>query len=181
MIDDRGGGSGRGSGALLALLDRGLGAVTFAAAALGALLLLVMTAVVGYSVALRYLFNRPQVWTDQLVGYLLVVVVLAGAAEALRRGEHIGVDLITERLSVAARRLAEIWGMAAVVLVSGCLVAAGWDVVSFSYDVGLVSDGYLEVPMWLPQAAVPAGAGLLGVAALNRLLRLLFGLNGPEG
>jgi C4-dicarboxylate transporter DctQ subunit len=137
--------------------------------------------VVGYSVALRYLFNRPQVWTDQLVGYLLVVVVLAGAAEALRRGEHIGVDLITERLSVAARRLAEIWGMAAVVLVSGCLVAAGWEVVSFSYDVGLVSDGYLEVPMWLPQAAVPAGAGLLGIAALNRLLRLLFGLNGPEG
>lgn len=181
MIDDRGGGSGRGPGALLALLDRGLGAVTFAAAALGALLLLVMTAVVGYSVALRYLFNRPQVWTDQLVGYLLVVVVLAGAAEALRRGEHIGVDLITERLSVAARRLAEIWGMAAVVLVSGCLVAAGWEVVSFSYDVGLVSDGYLEVPMWLPQAAVPAGAALLGIAALNRLLRLLFGLNGPEG
>ena len=95
MLDDRGGGSGRGPGALLALLDRGLGAVTFAAAALGALLLLVMTAVVGYSVALRYLFNRPQVWTDQLVGYLLVVVVLAGAAEALRRGEHNGVDLIT--------------------------------------------------------------------------------------
>jgi len=181
MIEDRGGGSGRGPGALLALLDRGLGAVTFAAAALGALLLLVMTAVVGYSVALRYLFNRPQVWTDQLVGYLLVVVVLAGAAEALRRGEHIGVDLITERLSVAARRLAEIWGMAAVVLVSGCLVAAGWEVVSFSYDVGLVSDGYLEVPMWLPQAAVPAGAALLGIAALNRLLRLLIGLEGPQG
>ena len=75
MLDDPGGASGRGSGALLGLLDRGLGAVTFAAAVLGAALLLVMTAVVGYSVALRYLFNRPQVWTDQLVGYLLVVVV----------------------------------------------------------------------------------------------------------
>ena len=181
MPDDPGGASGRRPVALLGLLDRGLGAVTFAAAAVGALLLLVMTAVVGYSDALRYLFNRPQVWTDELVGYLLVVVVFAGAAEALRRGEHIGVDLITERLSGSARRLAEIWGMAAVALVSGCLVAAGWEVVSFSYDVGLVSDGYLEVPMWLPQAAVPAGAGLLGIAALNRLLRLLFGLNGPEG
>jgi C4-dicarboxylate transporter DctQ subunit len=181
MHDDRGGASGRGSGALLALLDRGLGVVTFAAAALGALLLLVMTAVVGYSVALRYLFNRPQVWTDELVGYLLVALVMAGAAETLRRGEHIGVDLVTERLSLGGRRLAEIWGMAAVALVSGCLVAAGWEVAAFSHSVGLISDGYLEVPMWLPQAAVPAGAGLLGIAALNRLLRLLVGLEGPQG
>jgi C4-dicarboxylate transporter DctQ subunit len=106
---------------------------------------------------------------------------MAGAAEALRRGEHIGVDLVTERLSLGGRRLAEIWGMAAVTLVSGCLVAAGWEVAAFSHGVGLISDGYLEVPMWLPQAAVPAGAGLLGIAALNRLLRLLVGLEGPEG
>ncbi len=67
MQDHPGSAPGSGSGALLALLDRGLGAVTFAAAALGAVLLLVMTAVVGYSVALRYLFNRPQVWTDEFV------------------------------------------------------------------------------------------------------------------
>jgi len=179
--EDPKGASGRKPGAFLSLLDRGLGALTYAAAVAGAGLLLVMTAAVGYGVVLRYLFNRPQVWTDELVGYLLVVLVMAGAADVLRRGEHIGVDLVTERLSPKARRLAEIWGMAAVVLVSGCLAAAGWELAEFSYSVGLFSDGYLEVPMWLPQAAVPIGAALLAIAALNRLLRLLFGLNGPAG
>ena len=51
---------------------------------------------------------------------------------------------------------------------------------AFSHSVGLVSDGYLEVPMWLPQAAVPAGAGLLALAAFNRLLRLVVGLEKPK-
>ena len=134
----------------------------------------------GDVVVLRYLFDRPQVWTDELVGYLLVVRVMAGAADVLRRGEHIGVDLLTERLSPRFRRLAELWGLAAVILVSGCLVAAGWELAEFSYSIGLFSEGYLELPLWLPQAAVPAGAALLAIAAINRLLRLLLGLNGTE-
>jgi C4-dicarboxylate transporter DctQ subunit len=66
-------------------------------------------------------------------------------------------------------------------VVSGCLAAAGWELAEFSHSVGLFSDGYLEVPMWLPQAALPAGATLLAIAALNRMLRLIFGLNGPAG
>jgi C4-dicarboxylate transporter DctQ subunit len=180
MSDTPSGAPGGKLGAPLEFLDRGLGLVSAGVAVIGALLLLVMTAVVGYSVALRYLFNRPQVWTDELVGYLLVVLVMAGATEALRRGEHIGVDLITERLSARGRRLAEIWAMAAVVFVAACLVAAGWEVAAFSHSVGLISVGYLEVPMWLPQAAVPAGAGLLALAAFNRLLRLLVGLETPK-
>jgi C4-dicarboxylate transporter DctQ subunit len=160
MSDTPSGAPGGKLGAPLEFLDRGLGLVSAGVAVIGALLLLIMTAVVGYSVALRYLFNRPQVWTDELVGYLLVVLVMAGATEALRRGEHIGVDLITERLSARGRRLAE--------------------VAAFSHSVGLISVGYLEVPMWLPQAAVPAGAGLLALAAFNRLLRLLVGLENPK-
>jgi TRAP-type C4-dicarboxylate transport system permease small subunit len=51
--------------------------------------------------------------------------------------------------------------------------------VLFSASVGLLSDGYLEVPMWIPQLAVPVGAALLLLTALGGLIRLLF--EPPEG
>jgi len=37
--------------------------------------------------------------------------------------------------------------------------------VGFSRMVGLMSNGYLAVPMWIPQLLVPAGAVLLLAAA----------------
>jgi C4-dicarboxylate transporter DctQ subunit len=47
---------------------------------------------------------------------------------------------------------------------------------AFSAEMGIKSEGYLAMPMWLPQATLPLGFALLGLAALNRLLRLLTGL-----
>ena len=86
--------------------------------AVGALVSVMLAFIVGYSVLMRYLFNHPQTWTDELSGYLLVLIVMMGLAEALRRGDHIGVDLLTSRLSEKGRRLIEIWGMLAVIVIS---------------------------------------------------------------
>jgi TRAP-type C4-dicarboxylate transport system permease small subunit len=38
--------------------------------------------------------------------------------------------------------------------------------VAFSRMVDLKSNGYLEVPMWMPQILVPVGAVLMGLAAI---------------
>ena len=164
-------------GAVLFYLDHVLDWTARAASALGAVLVIAMTFIVGYGVAMRYLFNRPQVWTDELCGYLLVLLVMLGVAETLRRGEHISVDLLTERLGPRAQRWVEVWGMLAVIGVAAVLLVSGWDMVSFSAMVGLYSQGYLEAPMWLPQATIPLGAALLLVVALNRLLRLILDLD----
>ena len=45
--------------------------------------------------------------------------------------------------------------------------------VEFSYSVGLISEGYVEIEMWIPQSAIPMGMGLLIIAAVNRLLQQL--------
>ena len=50
--------------------------------------------------------NWPLTWGDEMLGYLLVATVMAGAAEALRRGDHIAIDLVTSRLTGRARRAA---------------------------------------------------------------------------
>ena len=134
--------------------------------ALAAAALLASLALVSYSVAMRYFFNQPIPWIDEMVGYLLVACVMLAAADTLRTGEHISVDVLTERLSARGRRWVLVGGLIAVAVTALLLAKEGVDMVAFSRMVGLISNGYLAVPMWIPQALVPIGAVLLLLAAL---------------
>jgi len=146
------------------------------AAMLGAALVVATVLIVTYSVFMRYVFNTPQTWTDELVGYFLVYTVMLGVAAELRRGDHISVDLLTSRLGPTGRRLIDIWGMIAVMAVAAAMLDSSLDMVAFSQMVGLISDGYVEVPMWIPQMALVVGYAMLLLSAANRLLRIAVGL-----
>ena len=146
--------------------ERLVRALAGAGVAIAAASTLVSMAVIAYSVVMRYVFNEPVPWVDELVGYLLVASVMLAAADALFHGEHIAVDVLTERLAGRGRRIVALVGLAAVAVTAVLLAWEGVDMVAFSRMVGLRSNGYLAAPMWLPQLAVPAGAALLGVAAV---------------
>ncbi len=151
-------------------LDRWIGAVTWVAAAVGAGVVLLMMSVVGYSVVNRYLLGTPVTWTDELSGYLVVALVMLGTAEALRRGEHISVDLITSRLGERGQRIAEVWGNIMVLVVAAALLISGMETIEYSVNFGILSEGYLEVPMWIPQSFLILGAVLLALVAVANLL-----------
>ncbi len=165
---------------LVSLLDNVDRRLALGCAAVGAMLVLVTVALVTYSVFMRYLLNIPQTWTDELVGYFLVYIVMLGVAESLRRGDHIGVDLITEHLPCKVRKAMDIWGMVAVIAMALAMLYSSYLMVAFSYQVNLYSDGYVEAPLWIPQAALLLGYGLLALSALNRLLRLVLDLPLPK-
>lgn len=137
--------------------------------ALAAASLLVSLALIAYSVVLRYFLNRPQPWIDEIAGYLLVASVMLAAADALLHGEHIAVDIVTDRLPEGARQIVYKLGLVAVAAMGTLLAISGWDMVEFSWMSGLFSTGYMSVPMWIPQLLVPIGALLLVIAALAML------------
>jgi C4-dicarboxylate transporter, DctQ subunit len=145
--------------------DRLVRALSRLGIALAAAAMLVSLFLIGYSVVMRYFLNRPTAWVDELVGYLLVASVMLAAADALLSGEHIAVDIVTEKLGPRGRRWTLLGGLIAVGASAALLVVEGIDMVAFSRMVGLMSNGYLAVPMWVPQAVVPIGAALMGLAA----------------
>ena len=163
-------GAPRDFGALLDGIERFLEILCRLGTMIGALLVIATMIVVGYSVVLRYAFGVPQVWTDELVSFWLVAIVTLGAADVLRRDEHIRIDLVTDRLPTGAKAWIEIAGLVSVILFSTVLTISGWEMVKFSWDVELLSEGYLELPMWIPQSLIPVGFALMGVAALYRLV-----------
>lgn len=80
-------------------------------------------------VVLRYVFNQPQTWAEEVGRYLFIWITFLGAAVAFSRDIHIRVDAVMELLGPAVaragdliRRLIEAAAVGAL-LYSGILVA----------------------------------------------------------
>lgn len=138
--------------------------------ALSALLILVVLGITVVSVFNRYMLNKPIMGVDEGTGFLVVAIVMLGAAEALRRGDHIRIDLLVDHASPRLRWWLELWSLASVICFAALLLVASWHTVRFSRAFGAYSTGYLSIPMWIPQSTMVVGSVLLGLAALAVLL-----------
>lgn len=158
----------------MSLLEKLVGLVSRIAAALGAVATVTCLLMVGYAVAMRYVFGAPQPWIDKAAGWMVVALVMLAAPEAQRRFEHIGVDVAVSKLGPRLARLAHLIGALSVAVVAAVLFQAGWEAVSFSRMVGLMTD--IEgVPQWWIQVLLLIGAALLFLVSSCQALLLAFG------
>jgi tripartite ATP-independent transporter DctM subunit len=87
--------------------------------AIAAILLAADLVVVCVSVLLRFLFNAPVEWSDDVARGLMVGSAFFGAASALARGENVGVSFFRDMLPMRPRALVDAASAALVVLISG--------------------------------------------------------------
>jgi len=112
---------------------------------------------------------------DDISGYFMGASTFFALAYALRRGGHIRVELLLQRLGDRARRVFEVWCLGAASLLSG--YAAWWCTFLTweSYELGDVSPGIVAIPLWLPQLSMCAGLILLTIAFIDDLVRVIAG------
>lgn len=144
----------------------------FGGAVSGAIILIVL-ALTSVGVFMRYVLDQPMRGVDEATGFLVVAVVMFGAAETLRKGDHIQIDLVTNVTRGKTRWLLDLWAHACVVVFSAVFLFTAWRTVAFSWAFGDYSTGYLEMPMWIPQATMLPGAALLGLVAILKIVRLV--------
>jgi len=138
---------------------------------LSSLLILLSFCLMIFAIFQRYFLNTPLKWGDEMLGYLLVAIVMSGMAEALRRGDHVAIDLVSSFFGHTARGWLTRLSYSAVLAFAVIFGISADEVVRFSYGFGSYSPGYLEAPMWIPQSTMVAGSVLLGLGALAGLLR----------
>ena len=91
----------------------------------------------------------------------------------LRTGNHLRVELITNHLSAAARKVVEIISIL-IAIVSVCFLTAWlFRFVLQSYDYKVDSQSQLETPLWIPQSVLCVGTTVLILALISRLIRVL--------
>ena len=114
----------------------------FAAACMGVLALITFA-----NVVLRYLTDESIAWTEEISIALMVVMTLAAGGAAVARERHIRIDYFLERGSPQRRRLFELIGAAAIVLLFAAMAVLGARMVWDEYRFGETSPG-IGVPKW---------------------------------
>lgn len=127
----------------------------------------VMIGVTFLQVVFRYVFDAPLTWSEEVARYLFVWIVFLGAVLGLHRGMHIGVDLLTQRLSVGARRAVALFNETMIIVFCGIVVWASQDVLAVNAFQVSPAVGIVMAHVY---AVIPLSMVLLAVVALKRMV-----------
>ncbi|NYT37179.1 TRAP transporter small permease subunit [Allopusillimonas soli] len=144
-----------------------------AALGLASILVLADLLLIGCAVLLRYVFSSPIVGNDEIVASTLTALVMLAAPDVLRRNGHIGVDVLVGALPPRLATWASVWSCLSVLMVAALLIVNGWKAVTLSRTIGLLTEGHLEMPVWMLQLFLPLGGLLLALVAVELLWRAL--------
>ena len=134
-----------------------------------------------WQVFTRYVLRNPSSWTEELAIFLLIWVALLGAAVALNRGAHLGIDYFVGKLDKKTRLLVEIFVFFCVACFAFCIMLLGGiDLVQTTLYLEQKSPA-LGIEMGYVYLAVPiSGCFMLLYSALAFTERLLLYLKHPE-
>ena len=153
-------------------MRRGLDSLYDAAAVLAAFFLIGTLVMVLTGVAGR-LFNFYLRGNDAYAGYCMAAASFFALAHTLKRGEHIRVTLILDRLGTRARYVAELWCYAAAAFLSGAIAYFSVRLAWQSYTFNDISQGSDATPLWIPQIGMAAGTVVLCIAFVDALVVLI--------
>ena len=147
--------------------DKLLGYVTYTAAAVSGLAILLTAFMICYEIIARSVFGSPTVWVMEISTYFLIFAGFLGMAYTMRKNGHICVDFLYARFSRNVRRVLDIFTSALSLFAMYVCVTESTNYMLMSYDMGIVSPSLLRVPLWIPQTAMVVGFTLLFLEILN--------------
>ena len=146
--------------------------------------LIVMLVLVAVDIVTRWLFNFSFEVSDEVGGYMLVVITFLSLPVCQVHGSFHQVELVQARLSPRARALSQ---LIFVLLALVACVLLAWQFIRLelsSWRFGDVAPTYLATPLWLPR--LPMALGMIALAfslcrtivAEARRLRMLTTVGG---
>ncbi|SLM99190.1 TRAP transporter small permease [Brevibacterium yomogidense] len=138
-----------------------------------AALMLVMTVLIGWQVIARFIVGESLTFSEEVSRFVMVWLVLLGAAYAAKNGRLMKVDIVEHMLSGKAK--------STVIMVAGVLsivfylvlVVFGFFIVSaVSYQMTPAT----EVSMSIPMAALPVGGLLLIINTIHQMFGVALGV-----
>lgn len=112
---------------------------------------------------------------DDFTSWSVAASVFFALAYTFKKGAHIQVTLIIERLTGRWAKAATILSLFISAIAIGFLTLSAIHLSYDNYQYGDLAPGLLSVPMWIPTISLFLGALLLFLAILDSLLAAIFG------
>lgn len=129
---------------------------------IAAVLLVVVVAVTLLQIVLRYVFNSPLIWSEELVKFLIVWIAFIGAGAVCFDGRHLNVDVFF-KLMPEGMRAAVRWINAAISV--GFLAILAWTSLTL-----------VKIEMMQELSSIPLTLGHLRLAATFGAALMIAGI-----
>jgi len=138
---------------------------------------IILTASVIYEVIARSVFNKPTIWSLEIVTYMISCVAFFGSAYVLRINKHLEINLLTQLFSDKYRRIMKIFSDTIALLFCLIVFFYGCKLIELSYILGVVSVSELRIPLWIPQLTIPFGFFALSLEFFLRIVKTIKKIN----
>jgi len=131
-------------------------------------------------VILRYFFNSPTVWANELAQMLFGAYAILAGGYILRTGGHVNVDILYSRLSRKQRAVLDIVTSSLFFLFCGMLLVYGGSLAWDSLARFEHSQSAWNPPLYPAKLMIPLAAILLMLQGLTKLIRdilILFNID----
>lgn len=142
-----------------------------------ALSLFVLVLITIAAVVMRYVFNAPLQWTEEVSGLLMIWIVMFGAIAAERDNQHLTIPLLPDALP---RRLGAALNMVVAAVSIGILVYMAWLAWELAQRAQYKLTQILQISWFWIDLAVTVGCGVMAVYSLFRVARHFRECVGPE-
>jgi TRAP-type C4-dicarboxylate transport system permease small subunit len=133
---------------------------------IAAVLVAILVLLTGIGIVLRYFFNRPFAWLEEITSLCFLWSILLGAAGAIRTKEHVTIEILVERFSKKNQRIIEVF---VVVVTALLLIYLTFQAVLY---LGTVIGAHRRTGLLrLPYGII---YGMLPVSTVLKLINLLF-------
>ncbi len=140
----------------------------------GALAFVAIEVLILYQLGGQFLPYIPRS-ADEFAGYCMAASAFLALAYTFNANEHIRVTLITDRLGPCGQRLLD---RLAVSIAVPLTAFVAWHFTKMAWQTWQIderSPGLIALPLWIPQAAMAAGAVVFLMAVTQRALRVWCG------
>lgn len=138
------------------------------------LLLLAMMLLTCVNVFARYVLLSSMPFVEELTNAGLILLSIAGAAVAAKRGAHLGLTILTERLSPRGQKICDLLADALGVIFGVILVYYGIRMSGHEFSLGLKTAG-MQWPEGAFGAMIPFGGVFLVIRYCQLFIRTLRG------
>jgi len=146
-------------------------------AVLSGVTFVLMTLLILAEILLRTFFDKSTLIASEYSGYTLAAMIYLGLGFSFRKGAHIRITFLRERLKGWALHLLEV--TCAMIGSLLCILSTVflWEMVQTSLQRGTTAYTVAETPLWVPQAIILVGLIILTLQMLGYLLFLI--MTGP--
>ena len=127
--------------------------------------------IVSYEVIMRYLFNSPTIWVNEVSRFLQIWATYLALTYSFHKKDFIRITVIYDRLNENGKKILDFISFIFILIFSSFVVYYGWIIAYDSLKVGRTSSTILDVPSFLTELAIPLCFAFLVLRVILEIIK----------